>query len=439
MQRPDRPPTWKKRAGELIDRLFPERQFHLRTRGKVSFARFTQRAQILVACALLLAGGWTVFTTITYVRHDAVLSAKNNEIAKSRFAYRNLLGEVTDYQKKFITITSDLENNHALMLGLVEKNATLQQNLTSVSKQLTFTKSERKKVTDAREELKEELVGIEERMRKMASRNFSLTDNLNTIEADLQSALVERNQALFEGTRMRRRIKNLEVRLTDLQETEELAVQRLTNSTATYIGTMEKVVKLAGLDLKRLLKGHNHKPSGQGGPFFAISPDDLPGSQLKANLINLDTQLSRWEALQGAMQRIPLAPPLNSFYITSKFGKRRDPINRRWAAHYGIDMGNGFKSAVYATAPGVVTYAGWKGKYGKLVEIDHGAGLKTRYGHLNRFFVKKGEKVKFHKKIGLLGSTGRSTGAHLHYEVVFRGRAKNPMKFIRAGRYVFQE
>ncbi|MFQ5765541.1 MAG: M23 family metallopeptidase, partial [Rhodospirillales bacterium] len=104
-----------------------------------------------------------------------------------------------------------------------------------------------------------------------------------------------------------------------------------------------------------------------------------------------------------------------------------------------IDLGGPFKSSVYATAPGVVTYAGWKGKYGKLVEIDHGAGLKTRYGHLHKFFVKKGQKVNFHKKIGLLGSTGRSTGAHLHYEVVFKGRAKNPMKFIRAGKYVFQE
>lgn len=439
MQRPDRSPAWKKRAGALIDRLFPERQFHLRTGGKVSFARFTQRAQILVACAFLLAGGWTVFTTITYVRHDAVLSAKNNEIAESKFAYRSLLGEVSDYQKKFISITGDLEDNHSLMLGLVEKNATLQQSLTSVSKQLTLTKSERKKVIDAREELKIKLVGIEESMRKMASHNFSLADNLNTIETDFQSALVERNQALFEGTRMRRRIKDLEVRLSDLQEAEELAVQRLTDSTATYIGTMEKVVKLAGLDLGQLLKSHNHKPNGQGGPFIAIGPDDLPGQQLKANLINLDIQLSRWEALQGAMRRLPLAPPLKSYYITSGYGKRRDPINRRWAAHYGLDMGNVFKSAVYATAPGVVTYAGWKGKYGKLVEIDHGAGLKTRYGHLNRFFVKKGEKVKFRKKIGLLGSTGRSTGAHLHYEVVFKGRAKNPMKFIKAGHYVFQE
>jgi len=439
MQRLDRSPTWKERAGVLIDRLFPERQFHLRTGSKVSFARFTQRAQVLVASAFLLASGWTVFATVTYVRHDAVLSAKNNKIAESNFAYRNLLGEITDYQKKFIAITSDLEDNHALMLALVEKNSTLQQNLTSVSRQLTFTESERMKVIGAREVLKEQLVGIEERVRKMASRNFSLSDNLNTIEADFRSVLVERNQALFEGTRMRRRINGLESLLSDLQETEELVVQRLADSTATYIGTMEKVVKLAGLDLKRLLKSHSHKPSGQGGPFFDISTDDLPGKQLKANLINLDIQLSRWEALQGAMKRIPLAPPLNSYYITSEFGKRRDPFNRRWAAHYGVDMGKGFKSAVYATAPGVVTYAGWKGKYGKLVEINHGSGLKTRYGHLNRIFVKKGEKVKFHKKIGLLGSTGRSTGAHLHYEVVFRGRAKNPMKFIRAGRYVFQE
>jgi murein DD-endopeptidase MepM/ murein hydrolase activator NlpD len=134
-----------------------------------------------------------------------------------------------------------------------------------------------------------------------------------------------------------------------------------------------------------------------------------------------------------------LSPPLNSFYITSSFGKRKDPINRRWAAHYGLDLGGPFKSRVYSPASGVVTYAGWKGKYGKLIEIDHGAGLKTRYGHLQKIYVKKGQKITFRQKIGLLGNTGRSTGAHLHYEIVFRGRAKNPMKFIKAGRNVFKE
>ncbi len=87
----------------------------------------------------------------------------------------------------------------------------------------------------------------------------------------------------------------------------------------------------------------------------------------------------------------------------------------------------------------MVTSVGWKGKYGKVIEIDHGAGLKTRYGHLHKILVEKGRHLKFRDKIGLLGSTGRSTGAHVHYEILFKGKAKNPMKFIKAGRHVFQE
>ena len=82
---------------------------------------------------------------------------------------------------------------------------------------------------------------------------------------------------------------------------------------------------------------------------------------------------------------------------------------------------------------------GWSGKYGKLIEVDHGAGLKTRYGHLHKILVEIGRQLKFRDKIGLLGSTGHSTGAHLHYEILFKGKPKNPMKFIKAGRHVFQE
>ena len=387
----------------------------------------------------LITGGWVTYASVAYVRNDSVLAGKDNQIADSKRAYRTLLGEVSEYQRKFTNLASDLEDSHSLMLALVEKNASLQRNLSTVARKLNVTRSEREQVASARKELKEKLTSIEVKMRDMSNQNFSLTDNLSTAEADLQKALSERNRSLYEGTRMRRRIKNLEVRLADLQKTEEVAIQRLTDSTTNYIETMEKVVSVAGLNLKHLLKGYELPASGQGGPFIAAGLGDLPGKQMKERLANLDIHLTRWEALQDVMQKIPLSPPLNSFYITSSFGKRRDPINGRWAAHYGLDLGGPFKSRVYSPASGVVTYAGWKGKYGKLVEIDHGAGLKTRYGHLNRLFVKKGQKVSFHQKIGLLGNTGRSTGKHLHYEIVFRGRAKNPMKFIKAGRNVFKE
>ena len=168
-------------------------------------------------------------------------------------------------------------------------------------------------------------------------------------------------------------------------------------------------------------------------------PGALPADRLKANLSTLNARLQYSQALESVMRKLPLSAPLDSFSITSRFGKRRDPINRKWAAHYGVDLGSVFKSPVYATAPGVVTHAGWSGIYGRLIEVDHGAGLKTRYGHLYKILVKKGRQLKFRDKIGLLGSTGRSTGAHVHYEITFKGKPKNPMKFIKAGRHVFQE
>jgi murein DD-endopeptidase MepM/ murein hydrolase activator NlpD len=93
---------------------------------------------------------------------------------------------------------------------------------------------------------------------------------------------------------------------------------------------------------------------------------------------------------------------------------------------------------VLATAPGTVVFAGWRGGYGWMVEIDHGLGVRTRYGHLKKLLVTKGQKVGFRDKIGLLGTTGRSTGPHVHYEVIFEGRPRNPMKFITAGKYIFK-
>ena len=135
---------------------------------------------------------------------------------------------------------------------------------------------------------------------------------------------------------------------------------------------------------------------------------------------------------------MPFSSPLNYFTISSHFGKRRDPINKRWAVHTGLDFGGIKNSRVYATAPGRVSFAGRNGKYGKLVEIDHGFELKTKYGHLNKILVKRGQKVDYRAKIGLMGSTGRSTGPHLHYEILVKGKHQNPWHFIKAGRYVYK-
>ena len=148
---------------------------------------------------------------------------------------------------------------------------------------------------------------------------------------------------------------------------------------------------------------------------------------------------SRLAAVEAAVARIPLSSPLTvSRRYTSGYGVRRDPINGRNANHFGIDFAAAWASPITATASGTVVFAGTRAGWGRMVEIDHGNGFTTRYAHLNRISVSVGKKVSLHDKIGELGSSGRSTGPHVHYEILHRGKPKNPRRFIEAGRYVFE-
>jgi murein DD-endopeptidase MepM/ murein hydrolase activator NlpD len=427
------------RISEALYRLFPDRQLMLRSEGRVYFVTFSKRFQLSTIAVALAFVGWSAFTSISYVFYDQFLESKDNQIANTRLAYRSLLSQVASYQRKFTYITSDLESNHFMMLGLVKKNASLQQNLTTISAKLKHTELERESILAVRQSLREKLTDSEGEVRVLNSQNFALKDNLGIVESDLQNALGERNEAMYKGTRMRRQIKDLDNRLVGLERSEQNTVLQLTERTIDLNGSMQRVVKIAGIDPEKILKVNSDFPKGQGGPFIAAKPDGKPASKLKASLSDLEKHLLQSESLQDIMSRMPMAPPLTSYRVTSSFGKRRDPINKKWSAHYGLDMGAPFKSAVYVAAPGIVKYAGWKGKFGKLIEIDHGSGLKTRFGHLHKILVKKGQQVNFRDKVGYLGSTGRSTGAHLHYEVIFNGRRMNPIKFFKAGRYVFQE
>jgi len=424
-----------------MHRLFPERQIVIRTEGRVSFLTLSKRFQVSTLAVFLAFGGWAAFASVTYVLNDRVIADKDEQIASVRLAYRSLLTQVEGYNRKFTALSRNLDENHSMMLGLVEQNASLQQNLKTVVSQLKDTEQDRETVLATREDLRGQLSNTENDLRSMSNSNKALKENLQSIESDLQGALSERNEALFEGTRMRRQLKELEIRLVELEETEKDAILQLTDRTVNFNETMERVIEIAGLDPKKVLAANGSlQGEGQGGPFVPAKPDDnIAASKLKASLSELDRHLLYSEGLQDVMRKLPLAPPLTYYRITSTYGKRRDPMNNKWSAHYGLDMGSPYKSQVFATASGVVTFAGWKGKFGKMVEIDHGAGLITRFAHLNSILVKKGQKIQFRDKVGLLGSTGRSTGAHLHYEISFRGRYMNPLYFFKAGRNVFQE
>jgi len=144
----------------------------------------------------------------------------------------------------------------------------------------------------------------------------------------------------------------------------------------------------------------------------------------------LDRFVSELEELEALERALPSLWPANAV-ITSGFGWRRNPLGRRWRFHSGIDLGGKRGDPVYAAAQGKVITAGWSGGFGRYVEIDHGFGIVTVYAHNHRLLVKEGDVVRRGQKIALMGSTGRSTGPHLHFEVHLDGAAVDPMDYLR--------
>jgi len=450
-----------RRLKRLFDAYLPDRELVMRTDGKVWFVKISKKIQIAGFILIIVTSGWGIFLSFSFFVSGKVIEAKEKEILKTRIVYRGLLTEISNYQSKFTILTDDLEKSHDSMLGLVEKNANLQQNLSTAKSKLVSSKrrfktelvsskrqyetelvsSKRRQdeIATIKGKLKAKLKDIEHRMRSLNSHNFKLKGNLSSISGSLESALTERNSALMLNERLNERTSELSKYLENLQNSEKNVIARLTLTTVDEIGVLEKFISRTGIQPKQLITGKKRTSTlGQGGPFLEVGQGNEPGAFLKSSVDILGARLDQLSKLKRLVGVIPFSPPLEHFSISSHFGKRRDPINKRWAMHYGLDM-TGFKKAnVYATSPGKVVKSGHKGKYGKFIEIDHGGGFKTRYGHLYKTFVKRGQEVKFRQKIGLLGSSGRSTGPHLHYEVTHNGKSKNPWRFIKAGKYVYK-
>jgi murein DD-endopeptidase MepM/ murein hydrolase activator NlpD len=178
---------------------------------------------------------------------------------------------------------------------------------------------------------------------------------------------------------------------------------------------------------------------GTGGPSREVSDSEHVFEKFQDRSDRLMTLSQDLQALQALLDCAPLAPPLDYYNLTSKYGNRKDPFTKKPDWHEGVDLGAWPGTRVRATAPGVVTHAGYKGGFGRFVLIDHGCGIETAYGHLKKIYVKKGDNLDYRDTLGEVGSTGRSTGPHVHYEVRIQGKPVDPYQFIEAGRYVFKE
>ncbi|QND54240.1 peptidoglycan DD-metalloendopeptidase family protein [Phyllobacterium sp. 628] len=224
-------------------------------------------------------------------------------------------------------------------------------------------------------------------------------------------------------------LKKVNTSLTDIEAKQVAQMQALSN---TAYENADKIMEaLAATGVKPELDGK----SDTGGPFIpagSVAPFD-------AKLNDLDQALERLEGAKALAKTIPISNPVPGMPVSSTFGVRKDPIIGSMAFHSGIDFRAISGSSVKATANGTVTEAGYNGGYGNMVEIDHGNGLSTRYGHMSQILVSVGQKISIGDVVGKVGSTGRSTGPHLHYEVRRNGTALNPAGFLTVGREVAAE
>ncbi|HEY3813087.1 MAG TPA: peptidoglycan DD-metalloendopeptidase family protein [Caulobacteraceae bacterium] len=186
--------------------------------------------------------------------------------------------------------------------------------------------------------------------------------------------------------------------------------------------------------------------SGLGGPLVdAHDPKALAAvldvdEAFASRIQRASADLSDMRALQSEEDRLPFGRPASSADVhqTSGFGVRTDPFTGRPALHTGLDFAGPMLTPIHATAPGIVSFTGPRSGYGNVVEIDHGGGFKTRYAHLATIAVHVGDHVALGQRIAGMGSTGRSTGPHVHYEIWINGRVENPIRFVKAGDYVQQ-
>ncbi len=148
----------------------------------------------------------------------------------------------------------------------------------------------------------------------------------------------------------------------------------------------------------------------------------------------LSDRVSLTRNLRSAFNYIPLKSPMEYYYISSSYGWRKDPKTKKRAFHRGIDLAGTWHEDILSPADGEIIFAGSNGGYGNFIKIKHKYGIVTAYGHLQKIFVKKGQKIKIGQKIARMGNTGRSTGQHLHYEIILYGKHVNPINFIRQGR-----
>ncbi len=438
------------RMGRALVRAFRERQIYHRSDGVVRFVKLSTRTQMAMAAITGAALLWVAYASVNVVFKEQIIVSKEQQRRNQESAFRRKLQTAESaydevnalnliYAREFDSTITGLKSQHETLRGLVENKDAVDSRLRTLAETLSDTGAPGGQTLESGNRIMVDPVGREPTPRQSrisALRNEALRSILGT------SATAGLDDDVL--TEMRSETAELSARqvvlMAGLEEDMRHAIAEL-NQILDHTGIgLDHVVSARRRTLARPLAGDGAEDfTGQGGPLIPL--EGLAASTTYyRTAARVNRTLAEMTALGDTMRTVPLSAPVGDRHrITSKFGLRWDPIRKnRRAPHRGLDFAAGHQTPLLATAAGRVTFAGTRGSFGRTVEIDHGNGFKTRFAHMSRLKVRTGQVVELHDVVGLMGSTGRSTGTHLHYEILYKGRQVDPLKFIEAGRYVFE-
>ena len=449
-------------VNEALSRAFPERRIYIRSDARTRYWTVSPISQCGLALVLTAAVGWSGFTSFAYI--DKAMDGRTVEsrLAASQDAYEIQLAALRDQQRlleeelnrsneRGDAVTRVLSEKQRLLVETATRFQTAEAELEGLRAEFEALTSKRRDELAEIDALNEELVGLRLALAESAEREAAMDETLATFSGSISEVIAARDSASRRAATLDTRVAELEGEIGEWQSRQESLLAQLEDATNTSIESLDSIFVDAEIDIEDILNRTKRDYTGRGGIYEPVLEDegddrrseigpaavppaaDADGEVRVASLMN---DLERVTLMRFAMNRLPFGLPAQGVRITSDFGVRKDPYRRRSAMHEGLDMAAPMGTPVVSTAEGVVIFAGRQRGYGNVVKIRHAFGFETLYAHNSKIRVQVGQRVRRGTQIADMGSSGRSTGSHVHYEVRIDGQPVNPSKFTRAARHV---
>ena len=438
------------RFHQSLERHFPEQRLFLKSDTETRFIRLRPATQIIALVGGTLALAWTIVATALIMMDSIGAGSAREQSVRQQALYEERLNalssdrdlraeEAARAQERFNIALTQVSEMQERLLASEDRRRELETGIEAIQDTLRETIKER---DEARGEAERVTLALNAQAGG-ATEMGRAQDTVATLEfltGALGDAADERNEVLASVFAAREEAREVAAEKQAMEMRNDAIFTKLEEALTVSVEPLDKMFREAGMSPDDLIGAVREGYSGQGGPLTPISFSTSGGApsaeELRANTIL--SGLDKMNMYRIAAFKLPFAMPVkDAIRYTSGFGVRNDPFNGSSRRHEGQDLAGDYGTPIYATADGVITYAGWENGYGRLIKIKHDFGVETRYGHLSQIRVEVGQRVSRGDRIGDMGNSGRSTGTHLHYEVRLGGTAVNPMTFIKAAKNVF--